>query len=413
MAKTLMQLCGTINTYAPGVTEYLPIANSQNPGTVAVEVRRQLKSKFSATLSKLRIRVTANSLSTAATTIRFRKNNANGNQNVVISAGATGTFEDTTNSDSVVDTDLYDLSIVVAAGGTGTITPFLIQMEYSKAAGVTQVMAGVGVPTSATASTSYFASFSGSLVNAVGVVEARKQVVVRAAATLANLQIYVDTNGRATDTLLRSRKNSANGNLLITISAGATGFFEDSSNSDSLVDGDTFNYSFVTGTGAGTIGWTLVAATLTPTGTLRTPLLAASNNSAQTFSTATLFQPFSSTVVGSIATEANGESEFTYAATLSNMLLSVSANTHAGTKTIKLRKNGADGNQTFTITAGATGYFEDTTNSDSVVDGDTATMQLAGGTSGSLSVVMAGVHQTVSDPVSGDLLTLNLMGVGQ
>lgn len=400
MAKTLLQFCNTLNTYAPGVTEFLSISNAQNPSATGTEAQRQIKAKFAGVYSGLRVRVNTNSLSTATTTIVFRKNGANGNQTVSIPAGATGVFEDTTNSDTIADGDFFSLSVSTASGGTGTINTNLIQMRVSKTVGIQQIMAGSGVPSTATASTSYFGAFGGTLVNATTIAEARKQPVVRASSTLANMQLYVISNGRSTDTLLRSRKNGANGNMLITVPAGATGYFEDTTNSDSLAAGDNFNYAFTTGTGAGTISWSTISAFLTPTGTIMTPLLAASNNATVTFAVGTLFHPFGGSILGTIASEANAYTKYNYSATLSNLFLSVSANTHTGTRTINFRKNGANGNQTFTISAGATGYFEDTTNTDAVVANDLVNMQLSGGTTGVLSVIMAGVHQTVTDPVA-------------
>lgn len=67
--------------------------------------------------TRLQCEVSANTVS-AASTLRFRKNTANGNQTASITASTTGIFQDTTNTDIVQNNDLICASIVT--GGTGT-----------------------------------------------------------------------------------------------------------------------------------------------------------------------------------------------------------------------------------------------------------------------------------------------------
>ena len=64
--------------------------------------------------------------------------------------------------------------------------------------------------------------------------------------TINNLAIFVPTNGSSTSTF-KSRKNGANGNLSISVSANGTGLFQDISHSDSVVAGDDFDYTFSPG----------------------------------------------------------------------------------------------------------------------------------------------------------------------
>lgn len=70
------------------------------------------------TLKELAVRVHSNTTNTA--TFRLRKNQANANQVVSVSSGATGTFVDTTNTDMVLPDDKLGFSIV--KGNTNTLT---------------------------------------------------------------------------------------------------------------------------------------------------------------------------------------------------------------------------------------------------------------------------------------------------
>lgn len=86
------------------------------------------------------------------------------------------------------------------------------------------------------------------------------------------------------------------------------------------------------------------------------------------------------------ATEAQVSHKFQQIGQISNISCRVQSNTTTGTVTVKLRKNGADGNGTFTIGIAATGEFVDTTNTDTIAAGDLVNYQLAGGTSGAWNV---------------------------
>ena len=83
----------------------------------ATEADVQTLATVAYTASNLECRVSANTV-TAASTLAFRTNAANGNQSVSIGASTTGVFEDTTNSDVLAATAEVNYQIVT--GGTGT-----------------------------------------------------------------------------------------------------------------------------------------------------------------------------------------------------------------------------------------------------------------------------------------------------
>lgn len=84
---------------------------------------------------------------------------------------------------------------------------------------------------------------------------------------------------------------------------------------------------------------------------------------------------------GQDATESNAQITIRAAGTFSNVGVVVTANSDVSNRTVTLRKNTADGNQSFSITAAGTGLFQDSTNSDSVSAGDLVCIKIAGQTS--------------------------------
>ncbi len=74
--------------------------------------------------------------------------------------------------------------------------------------------------------------------------------------------------------------------------------------------------------------------------------------------------------------EALVNTPFFESGTLDAMAVSVFANSAAGTTNVYFRKNGADGNMTVAIGAGATGRFYDLSNTDTVANGDLCSWRL-------------------------------------
>ena len=93
-------------------------------------------------------------------------------------------------------------------------------------------------------------------------IEAVDQFIVRDTYTWANLLLIVPTNTLNGATTIRSRVNAVNGNMSLSVAAAATGTFEDTTNSDSLVDGSLFVYQIATGGTAGTFYMTTISSTL-------------------------------------------------------------------------------------------------------------------------------------------------------
>lgn len=102
------------------------------------------------------------------------------------------------------------------------------------------------------------------------------------------------------------------------------------------------------------------------------------------------------------AVEATSQVIFRTAGTLSKLYARVTANSNVGSVAFKTRKNAANGNQTVTIGAAATGVFEDATNTDTVAAGDKFNYQSpTGGATGTMTYnLMSCIFDSTTNYVS-------------
>lgn len=103
-----------------------------------------------------------------------------------------------------------------------------------------------------TAGDSYY-PFMNCLMGLHTTTEANVQTPISIAGVSSNMYVNVWANSSGSSTPIRSRKNGADGNMLITVGAGATGRFFDNSNTDTLSPGDVYNF-FVDRSGTTQIG---------------------------------------------------------------------------------------------------------------------------------------------------------------
>jgi len=73
----------------------------------------------------------------------------------------------------------------------------------------------------------------------------------------------------------------------------------------------------------------------------------------------------------------------------------VAANTYSQGTVLKLRKNGADGNQAVTVPATMTGVFEDVAHTDAFGESDDVNYSFSGGFSGSITISSIGLTERV------------------
>ena len=197
--------------------------------------------------------------------------------------------------------------------------------------------------------------------------EAPTQAIWRGgAATLRNLRLRANTNGRSTNTTVTARVNGANTSLVATITGGAgAGTYVDTTNTASLADGDTWNYAITTLTGTGAVACN-VSAQIDTAGQVSAPIATWGSLAF----TAARFYMVGGGQFASNLTETPALATALETCTLKNLQVYIRSNSSTGF-TFKTRNNGADGALTVSPGSAATGWFEDTTHTDSLAAGDT------------------------------------------
>lgn len=208
------------------------------------------------TLSNLRWVVTSNA-NAGATTLRLRKNGADGNLVVTVPASTTGEFEDTTHTDTLTSGDLVALK--GQGGGSGAIAG-VIHLVGVLAGGAFDLF-GRASSLNYSAGTTRYVALGGWL--SFETTEALAQGKVPMDLTASRLRIYLSQAASGTFWTLTSRINGADGAQTLTTATATTGWFEDTTHTDALVAGDHFGVKAVGG-GSGISQATDIAATFTP-----------------------------------------------------------------------------------------------------------------------------------------------------
>ena len=203
-----------------------PYAGSQ-PFTTAAPVT--ITFREAGTLKDLSVQIgSGNNATTTTTTINSYVGGAQGNLAISISAGADGTFEDTSHTDTISSGTTVCMQVIL--GDTSGVRMLIQPSFVPSAGGYPLVRANWGVDAIGTNSTVYSMIGGGNgYVATVG----KTQVPLQFAAESHHLYCYVSANtSTVLATTLNTVKNSANGNGILSIAAGATGAFEDTVNSD-------------------------------------------------------------------------------------------------------------------------------------------------------------------------------------
>lgn len=378
---SLLVVGGSNINSTSATTQYWICATGQL-GRTSVEADKQIPFRYAGVFSKLYIRIAVNSTTTAST-LSLRKNASTVNLTLSIPSGTTGIFEDTTHTDTIAAGDL--MSIQSITGATGVIQPSVISLYFANtqsSEAVTKLAAaGSSVAVAFNiASVSRFNHLAGN-ISVVGTEVGGAQNRIPKAGTLKNMSVNVAANARVNDVVLKSRINGADGTLLITIAAGTTGIFEDITHSDTVAEGDLADTAHTYGAGTDSISYWYFALDYVAASNQRFTLL---NNagSAVIPTTAVTNYLHMGGGIGSGATEADRQIRPREAITLTNMSTLIVANTITASSTLKLRKNGADGNLLITVAASTSGTFNDSSNSDSIAASDDINYQLITGATG-------------------------------
>lgn len=405
MAKVLHMQHGAGISIAASATRYQHLGcNNRFNDDETTEANAQITYRSGGVFSNLSINILTNDRGTS--TYRTRKNAGNGS--MVVSITGTGEFEDTVNTDAVTAGEEWNYSMVTGAGGTVFTYRIASVIFNATTNSVSRLVSEFSATNINTASSTLVGPLAGDGIT-TETTDSNNGIIYRTAGTLSNLFARVSANARTTTSTIRSRINSANGNLTFSVTAGATGFFEDTSNSDSVAIGDLVNCAIVTGTGTENMTMRSVAADFTTTNNQF--MYSAASNGAQTVLVGvTTYYPFAGALRTS-TTEADMQAEPNLIFTGSLAQANITANTVVESSTVRLRINGGNGNQVVSLTGLTTGVFQDTSNVDSIVADDLINYSLVTGATGTSLVIrsisMVGSNLTVS--VSPLTMTLGLV----
>lgn len=389
MADTILVASESEGSGALGsnVIRYIPIGSGFGaPNTTESNIERTWRN--AGTLKKLLVLVTSNSILVLDTVYTTRKNQANTSQTVSVPAGSTGTFEDTTNNVTVAATDELDYLADTPVTASGTITATSISNIYTADSNTytnfqtSHYTSDTSV--SYTDNTTRYALIGGFITNES--TESNVNTTFKSAGTLKNGFVYITQNNISSASTIRTRKNNTtNGNISISVTGNTTGIFEDSSNTDTVASDDEWN-------------WQIVCPSVTQTKTIEIRHLQigfeTTNSQFPLFSgtSAPKTQAFNATyyyALGS-ANESNTESHRAVKSRVSftakNMVAAVTANTIATSETTFNFRKTNNSVITISVSAGATGIFENTSDTSSVDTTDTINFSvITPNTSGSIS----------------------------
>jgi hypothetical protein len=236
-------------------TQFLPIAGDRS-GTTTSEPNVENTIKTAGTIKNGSVNVTANAR-TNNTTFTVRDSRADTAMVITVGSGVTGHREDTSNSLSYAVDDELDWELTTLTG-TQTLTAQSFAVDYETTTNNGVLTRGcVGstadvIFTMASNVTNYYPIGGGN--RGAITTESQVQMKAREAFTFKNLIFYTNANSTTGIATVALRVNGANSALTLTIGAGATGFFPDTTHTVTVAAGDLIDFVISnTGTAAGTI----------------------------------------------------------------------------------------------------------------------------------------------------------------
>lgn len=368
MAPTLFG--GSRTSAIPAFAQFIWINGNYGQGQ-SVESSALWKTRTAGTF--YRITCNADNLGTSRNA-QIRKNSASSSLVINMTNTTAGQYNDWVHTVHYALADTYDIQL---NGATTLYAMFSFCGVFAADTGTSARYASAEV-TWGTVDT--FTGFT----NSVQTTEANAQHLVRAPATYKNLTVYNSTSV-ANATIFNSRKNGVNGSMTVTVNASTTGVFEDTTNSDTVVNGDLWCIEKPVTANSGFFGkWGITADHTGTTSEVPIGISPAFNASNQ-------FAAFGCGNTALVTTETQVSLTPGEDGKFSNLRMRLSANTLTGTMVTVFRKNATSGNLTLSFGAGVTGTFEDTTHTDDFKATDLIAWMVTGGTSGTATSGSAAV----------------------
>ena len=370
-------------TVAQGVTAFFPIGGT---GNLSTEAGTQLKMRGTFTGKNLSCYISAIN---GTTTVVDRKNGANGGMSISITT--TGLKEDASGTTALASNDLYNISCATGGSHTNTTTFSIYAVSLDDgganiAMWQSGLLSGGGFYSGGTAWNIWLSAGTGST-------SAACEQKLYVAGTFSFFTINFNTNTINGTQTYRTRKNGANANGVLSVAASSTGLKEDTTNSDTVSANDTFGSNTDGGGSSGSaaitnqIKW---AATSDPV--FQTGNVPANQNAGQTnYSPFFGYYPLE-------ATETASPMKARMVQTWKNIQAFFLANSSNGTSTLDLRANGASQAPSLSVLSGVTGRIENNSTYTSATTDTMNLRQALGGSSGSLTYLMAIDQGTAAAP---------------
>lgn len=337
------------------------------------------------TFSNLYLSLNANG---GTITAHFNVGNANVNQAISATGGTTGFFQDTTHSDTTTSGNKGCVQFVGPATGLFEAGSYGMLLDTTSGAAKATHWIGQGSQSSGNNTGGYFGSGPRTQTT-----ESSAEVVSQSAGTLSNMQAW-STNGFQTFT---SRVAGAAGAQSVTPGSGL--WAEDSTHSDSVSIGNKIGYGVNTTSTDRTYnallrftssdgGYDKIGSTVTVNGTSF-----ANFNTAQNSGTETSYQEL-----------AVYQCKMTDLGVFNDTSLG-----NGGNGTATIRKNAVSGSNTVSWTGNVTGWYQDTTHSDTFNVADKYGMQMA--PLSAVNLTMTTVHIAPGVSTESGAVTMALGGV--
>lgn len=359
-------------------TRYFSIGCLPTPNATEDDIKAIIRT--AGTASNLSVTISINNVNNTRT-FRTRINNANGSMSVAIPDSATGEFTDAVNTDSIAagNTFNYQLSGNTGTGGTSYVAA--ITCSFNSSTVSTYILArGVNVNTTA-AGTQYFWPPSGGYNT-----DELYKYKFSNAAIIKYFSTYIRSNTFTGQTTYTLRKNNADTACVLTVPASTSGTFEDTTNFIRYDAGDFANFKRVIAAGSGTVtqaSMKFEISTLSGVSYLTCAITTAYVNGDAT--------PRYFTFGGTIENNTNEPyTKVYFDGVLSNLQIGISANATTSASTLQFRDDGADSIATLSIPAGATGNFENNTQTHTVASGSVIGLTWTNGSVHNVSINFLG-----------------------
>lgn len=329
----------------------------------------QITMRTAGVFSKLYVNVSANAI-VGATTLRFRNNDIDGLGAVSITSATTGEFTDTgVVGDRVASGDKVagrfipgDTTHIM----TVTIISTLFEADNGNAVSVFSAWINAGLGVSAT----YYYHPNGS-VDIPQTTENNVKLDMQAVGTWRNAGIFIAANGITNASTYTFRKNGAASPMTISIAGSTAGVFEDNTHTSTVVAGDDVCHQLVGGSAGTTItpfnSWVEFEDTASAVGTgLGINQLGATQANTESAAT-TVYAAIAGHRIFSDQTSETIARMLTRFDVIFSKLASLITANSVATSTIVLRVDAVDANNTLSIATNTTGYFTDSTHTDTVL----------------------------------------------